>query len=68
MTTREQAWVYQQEQPDDILITGKAKREPNIFYRKFVDTRSDFDKKLDAMTEQEKDEMNFRHLKACGIL
>lgn len=30
MNTSEIAWIYQQEQPDDILRTGKMKREPRI--------------------------------------
>ena len=30
MTTRYQAWIYQQEQPDDILRTGKMKRDPKV--------------------------------------
>ena len=67
MTTREQAWVYQQEQPDDILITGKAKREPNIFYRSFVDTRDEQTKRLDAMTEQEKDRANLKYLSQFNL-
>ena len=30
MTTHETAWIYSQEQPDDILRTGKMKREPKV--------------------------------------
>jgi len=30
MTTHETAWIYSQEQPDDILRTGKMKREARI--------------------------------------
>jgi hypothetical protein len=29
MTTHETAWIYQQEQPTDILIVGRMKREPS---------------------------------------
>ncbi len=67
MTTREQAWVYQQEQPDDILIVGKAKREPNPLYRPFVDNRSEQSKRLDAMTEQEKDRANLKYLSQFNL-
>jgi len=30
MTTHETAWIYSQEQPDDILRTGKMKREAKV--------------------------------------
>lgn len=30
MTTHETAWIYSQEQPDDILRTGKMKRDPKV--------------------------------------
>lgn len=62
MTTREAAWIYQQEQPDDILRTWKSKREPNHFWVPIKDTRGPFDKSLDNMTEKEKDELNEKYL------
>lgn len=30
MNTREQAWIYAQEQPTDILIVGRMEREPKV--------------------------------------
>lgn len=65
MTTREQAWVYQQEQPDDILRTGKSKREPSglqQFLHPVILPNHAENEMLYKMTEAEKDELNEKYL------
>lgn len=65
MTTREQAWVYQQEQPDDILIVGKMKREPNGIQHLLYPVILPNHKENEAfynMTEDEKDALNENYL------
>ena len=65
MTTREQAWIYQQAQPDDILRTGKMKREPSGLQQFLHPVILPGHKENEAycnMTEQEKDELNEKYL------
>lgn len=70
MNTREQAWVYQQEQPDDILIVGKMKREPNglkqLLYPVILPNHEE-NEAFYNMTEDEKDALNEKYLKAMGL-
>jgi hypothetical protein len=65
MTTRETAWIYQQEQPTDILIVGRMKREPSglqQFLHPVKLPEHDENERLYKMTEQEKDELNEKYL------
>jgi len=70
MTTHEAAWIYAQEQPDDILRTGKMKREPSGLQQFLHPIRlpgHDENERLYKMTEQEKDERNEKYLKDMGL-
>ena len=70
MTTRETAWIYQQEQPDDILRTGKMKREPSglqQFLHPVIHPNHAENEAYCNMTEQEKDERNEKWLKQNNL-
>ena len=72
MNTREQAWIYQQEQPDDIIRTGKMKREPkgigeilmaaDRIREKFSAKEIKENIAFENLTEKEKDAMNEQYL------
>ena len=70
MTTHEAAWIYAQEQPDDILRTGKMKREPSglqQFLHPVKLPEHDENEAYCNMTEQEKDERNEKWLKQNNL-
>ena len=65
MNTREQAWIYQQEQPDDILRTGKMKREASglqQYLHPVILPNHEENEAYCNMTEKEKDERNEEYL------
>lgn len=70
MTTREIAWIYQQDQPDEILRTGKMKREPSglqQFLHPVILPNHAENEAYCNMTEKQKDERNESQLKAMGL-
>jgi|JI8StandDraft_1071087.scaffolds.fasta_scaffold149800_2 hypothetical protein len=70
MTTRETAWIYQQEQPTDILIVGRMKREPSVlqnFLHPKILPNHEENEAYCNMTERQKDERNEAQLKAMGL-
>jgi len=70
MTTRETAWIYQQEQPTDILIVGRMKREPSglqqFLHPKILPNHAENEAYCN-MTEKQKDERNEKYLKEMGL-
>lgn len=75
MTTREQAWIHAQEQPDDILITGKMKRDSNRMKpatreelnEKFGESAVTENIRFESMSEADKDALNYQYLSKHGL-
>lgn len=75
MTTREQAWIHAQEQPDDILITGKMKRDSNRMKPATMEELNDMfgestaaeNIRFESMSEADKDALNYQYLSKHGL-
>ena len=70
MTTREQAYIYAQEHPTDILIVGRMKREPkglqDFLHPKRLPNHEENEAYLN-MTDKEKDAKNEKWLKENNL-